>query len=293
MPLRAIVVGAAAGALLASVALWVVWKPAGDPAASGTPPVAASASGSLEARIEALRTELAAERDARLGLSAEVEMLRLLLEDTGRTGFDETPAAVAALTSPAGGEAAPGDASPEAGAAAAPDAVDRSWFDAPGLLEAGVPAADVARLQASFEENALQTLYLRDRATREGWLRTPRFVQAMAAHRAALRANLGDDAFDQFLYATHRPNRVRARSVLPNGPAAGAGLAPRDLILRYDGKAVFGVLELQRETTRGEAGRTVPIDVMSENGEVRRLMLPSGPLGVQLVEERHPPLSAR
>jgi hypothetical protein len=294
MQLRSILVGAAAGALLAAGVLWGASQHAASPVATDAPPVAAAASGSLEARIEALRTELAAERDARLGLSAEVEMLRLLLEDGGRElELTASPAKTAGVPPPAGGDAAAQRTDPHASAAGVQNAVDRSWFDAQSLLESGVSAADVARLQTAFEESTLQTLQLRDQATREGWFGTPRFMQAMVDQRLALRASLGDEVFDQYLFATHKPNRVRARSVLATGPAGRAGLQPRDLILRYDGKSVFGSRELQRETTRGEAGRLVPVDVMSENGVVRRLMLPSGPLGVQLVEERLPPLSVR
>jgi hypothetical protein len=294
---RWLAVGFAAGALLAAGGLWA-WRARPPEPAASDPPAAAAAGGSLAAQIEALRAELAAERDARLGLAAEVELLRVLLDGTegAGLGFDAPPArasAGAAATAAARGGAPAGAAEEEALAGVAADAIDRSWFDAEGLLESGVAASDVARLQESFEQHALENLELRDRATREGWLASPRFVQATHAQRAALRAQLGDEGFDQFLFATHRPNRVRARSVLPSGAAARAGLRPGEVILRYDGRSIFTAPELQAATTQGEAGRPVPVDVLSENGVVRRLTLPSGPLGVQLAEERLAPVSNR
>jgi hypothetical protein len=300
MQLRGLVVAFAAGALAVAAGLWAWSLRPLEPGASGAPPAVAAAGGSLEAQIEALRAELAAERDARLGLSAEVEMLRVLLED-GAAGpslaAPAAPAAAAGASAAAEAGGAAGEtaaaASPEARPGFAADEIDRSWFDAEGLLESGVSAADVARLQTFFEESALESLELRDRATREGWVESPRFVQATVAQRMATRSQLGDEAFDQFLYATHRTNRVRARSVLPNGAAARAGLRPGDVILRYDGKSVFGARELQGATTQGEAGRTVTLDVLTGNGVVRRLSLPSGPLGVQLAEERLRPQTNR
>ena len=35
------------------------------------------------------------------------------------------------------------------------------------------------------------------------------------------------------------------------------------------------------------------VEVMSEGGPVRRVNVPSGPLGIQLVEERHAPQPGR
>jgi len=170
---------------------------------------------------------------------------------------------------------------------------ERLWFDEPALLGHGVSAQEAARLESLFEESELQVLYLRDRATREGWAGTPRFLEEMYALRSGLRENVGDETFDWLLYATQRVNRVAVRSLLSTGPAAQAGIRAGDLIVRYDGRAIFKGRELQQATTQGEAGRMVPVEVISEGGQLRRLTVPSGPLGIQLAEERHPPQSSR
>lgn len=288
MNLRWIFIGAATAVLALWGGLWI-WT-TGPPRflMSFTAPVAAAPADSLEDRVAALGQELSVERDARLGLEAEVEMLRLLLEDYGRGPRPEAlPGAAAA---PAGSPATAKPNRPEGVAANAPE---RLWFDAPALLEQGYSAQDTTRLQGLFEESELQVLYLRDRATREGWAGTPRFLQEMHQLRSGLRESVGDETFDWLLFATQRANRVAVRTVLSTGPAAQAGIRTGDLILRYDGRTIFRGRELQQATTQGEAGRSVPVEVMSEGGQLRRLTVPSGPLGIQLAEERHPPQSGR
>jgi hypothetical protein len=269
--------------------LWI-WttRPLGLPALA-TAPVAAAPSRSLEARVAALREELEAERDARLGLAAEVEMLRLLLDDVGG-GVRHEPPPGAAPPSADDSAASAAEGGPEAAAA---KAAENLWFDAPSLQAQGLPAPELARLEGLFEESELQVLYLRDRATREGWAGTPRFLQEVYEMRAGLRANVGDETFDWLLYATHRPNRVSVRAVLASGPGAQAGIRAGDLILRYDGRTILKWGELQSATMQGVAGRMVPVEVMSADGQLRRVTVPSGPLGIQLSAARVPPQSVR
>lgn len=282
---RWISIGAAAVALSGGLWIWAT-RPAPF-AAPAKEPVSAAPADPVAAEMAALREELAAERDARLGLEAEVEMLRLLLDDF----------ADGAQLRPPSGAATPPARDPTAMQSRpvqpVADAAGRLWFDAPALLEHGVSEQETARLQSLFEESELQVLYLRDQATREGWAGTRRFMQAMYDLRSGLRESVGDETFDWLLYATHRENRVAVRNVLSTGPAARSGIQAGDLILRYDDRAIFKGRELQRATSQGEAGRRVPVDVLSEDGRVRRLMVPSGPLGIQFTEERHPPASSR
>ncbi len=266
-----------AAALVAALAggLWI-WttRSAGPPPATG--PVAAAPDTSVEARLAALQKELAAERDARLGLEAQVEMLRLMLEDFAGGARPQAPPGVAARA----------QETPE-------NVGERLWFDAPALVQNGVSSQEVTRLQSLFEESELEVLYLRDRAAREGWAGTPRFLQELHETRAGLRADVGDETFDWLLYASQRSNRVVVRSLLSTGPAAQAGIRAGELILRYDGRTIFRWGELQHATMQGEAGRRVIVDVMSDDGQVRTVTVPSGPLGVQLGAARRPPQRSR
>lgn len=283
---RWISIGAAAVALAGG--LWISTTRPAPFAAPTTGPGAAAPSDPVAAERAALREELAAERDARLGLEAEVAMLRLLLDD-----FAGGP-----QRGPVPGAAAPPATDPATGRQSQPEPVvantaEKLWFDAPALREHGVSEQESARLERLFEESELELLYLRDQATREGWAGTPRFLQAMHELRSGLRESVGDETFDWLLYATQRANRVAVRAVLSTGPAAQSGLRVGDLILRYDDQAIFKGRELQRATSQGEAGRRVPMDVLSKSGPVRRITVPSGPLGIQFTEERHPPQSSR
>lgn len=294
MNLRWISIGAAALVAALAGGLWI-WtaRSAGPPPAPG--PVAAAPDTSVEARLAALQKELAAERDARLGLETEVEMLRLMLQEYGGAPRLEAPgggtAPSAGAAPPAGSTAAQaGQGEPEANP---PNLGERLWFDAPALARSGVPPHEVARLERIFEESELAVLHLRDRATREGWADTPRFPQELYELRAGLRAEVGDETFDWLLYATQRPNRVSVRSLLSTGAAAQAGVQEGDLILSYDGRTIFKWGELQNATRQGEAGRPVAMEVMSKVGEVRRVMVPSGPLGIELAAQRLPPRTGR
>ncbi len=285
MTRRWITIGAASGAALlaAGMGAWINSRFNAPVHAASAP----GADGSLETRVASLQVQLAAERDARLGLAAEVEMLRQLVAEFGAGTHFDTPAADTVARDEAEANPTALDPQDESKNAAKP------WFDSQALLTHGVSAPDAARLEALFEESELQLLYLRDQAMREGWADTPRHMQALYEQRSNLRETAGDENFDWLLYATGRTNRVAARSVLATGPAARAGLRSGDLILRYDGRTLFRGSELQRLTSQGEAGRLVPMDVLSKGGQVRSLTVPSGPLGIQLVDVRHPPSSSR
>jgi hypothetical protein len=247
--------------------------------------------------VAALQKELAVERDARLGLESEVEMLRLMLEEYGgapppRAGSQGAPTA-GAPPSPAGAPPAGADEAAGGRGEDAPNLGEDLWFDAPSLAKASVPPYEVDRLRRVFEESELEVLQLRDRATREGWAGSPRFLQELHELRAGLRADVGDETFDWLLYATRRPNRVVARSLLSNGAAAQAGVEAGDLIVRYDGRTIFKWGELQHATRQGKAGRPVVMEVMAPDGETRRVTVPSGPLGIQLGQAVVAPQSVR
>jgi S1-C subfamily serine protease len=104
---------------------------------------------------------------------------------------------------------------------------------------------------------------------------------------------VGDETFDWLLYATKRPNRVVARSLLETGAAAQAGVEAGDMIVRYDGRSIFKWGELQHATRQGQPGRPVVMEVMSPGGDTRRVTVPSGPLGIQLGQAVVTPQSVR
>lgn len=159
------------------------------------------------------------------------------------------------------------------------------------LVQAGLSEEDAAALVQRQGQRSLERLDLRDLAQREGWLGTDRYREEIArldAGAVPLREELGDLAYDRYLYATGENNRVRVDSIVPGSVAELAGLQPGDLIQSYAGQALFGYADLRDATAGGERGELVRVQVQ-RGGEVLELNLSRGPLGVQLDSARAEP----
>ena len=256
---------------LALLAAWVwLWSWSGD-----APPAAPAAD--QDAEIEALRDALEAERERSHELAAQVEWLRLQLEEFARS---EAPQR-------SGGDTAQPEAERETAAAAQkPD--KKLWFDVGLLLADGVPSHEVERLREIFDASEMEIIDLRHRATRENWLRTGRYMRELHDLRAGLREEIGDESFDLLLYATGRKNRVLIAEVLGGSPGERAGFQPGDIVMSYDGKRLFKTVGLQRATTQGRLGDSVVVEVL-RGGEVLRLYPARGPMGFMLKPTRQMP----
>ncbi len=160
------------------------------------------------------------------------------------------------------------------------------------FIDAGFSQARAESLKAREDRIALDRLFLRDQARREGWLGTQRYREEMEAVNGSiesLRAELGDEDFDRFLYATGRPNRIVVRDTLTSGPADQAGLQPGDAIVSYDGRRVFDTRSLIGMTQDGDFGAPTAVEV-ERAGERLVLYVPRGPLGVNMRSSvRKPP----
>ena len=152
------------------------------------------------------------------------------------------------------------------------------------LVKAGVAqdlAADIVRRRNAID---LQLLELRDRASREGYYGTERYLREVAALREknpSLREEIGEDYYDSYLFATGQNNRVRVVSVMMGSPAEIAGMQDGDVILNYDNQRMFDWRELQEATAMGERDEYVNVTVF-RNGQVHNLWIPRGPLGIRL-----------
>lgn len=160
------------------------------------------------------------------------------------------------------------------------------------LVAAGVRADladDILWREGRIE---LDRLNLRDQASREGWMGSDRYreaVNALSEEGGNLREEIGDSAWDRYLYLSGEDNRVSVSSVIPGSAAEAAGLQPGDLIESYAGGQPFGFNDLRQATTEGEKGELVPVRV--RRGE--RLIdawVPRGPLGVRMGMTRAEPL---
>lgn len=245
--------------------------------------------------ITALREALAREQAARESLAREVASLEAriaALSVPSPAASAEVPAVAPPTPSAVGAAAAPTAA---AAPPPAPGVQPRRRFEEQALVDAGFRPADAQHLREVYESVDLERLYLRDRATREGWMGTPRFAEesrALEERIDRLRPDLGDDRYDWFLYASGQFNRVLVADVLERSAAETAGIQPGDRILRYGEQRVFSASELAALTMQGRSGEPVVVDVERAGG-VQRVTLPRGPIGVRLGAERSKPLERR
>jgi len=160
------------------------------------------------------------------------------------------------------------------------------------LVSAGVDrglADDILWRESRLE---LDRLNLRDLAVREGWIGSDRYrdeLNQLAGEDRSVREEIGDAAWDRYLYNTGGDNRVAVAAVIQGSAAEGAGLRPGDLVESYAGERVFGFAELRDATTEGESGELVAVRVRRGGGVVD-LWVPRGPLGVRMEMSRAEPV---
>ena len=198
-----------------------------------------------------------------------------------------------------GGNAAPAAAPPPA--APPPEAVAAAPAEPPppaqppevdysksemerALIAGGLDPNAAADVKRKSDQLQMAQMYLRDQATREEWLDTPRFHEEMAALEAqqvSIRDELGEDGYDRYLFSLGQSNRVRVDDVMSGSPAADAGLEVGDMILRYGDTRVFRPDELVAQTTAGEPGEMVRLVVIRQ-GKLISVDVPRGPLGLRI-----------
>jgi hypothetical protein len=289
---RLTIATAAAVGLLAGYALNALLRsdppapPVGEPAHPAPAAGGKGRAGSIEAEIFALKAALDEERSRRGALEMDLALLR---RQIARSTSPPAPPAAAAegagepgTKAPNAPEGAPGEASAEHahGAPRRP-----KWFDEADLVARGIDEHRAAWLRERFDAIQMDELYLRDEATREGWLNTKRYRNQLLKLRGEARESLEDDDYDLLLYASKRNNRVVIGDVLRNSPASAAGIQAGDVLRRYDDRAIFHPGDLISTTTQGIAGSTVAVDV-ERDGELLRVYLVRGPLGAQIVSTR-------
>jgi C-terminal processing protease CtpA/Prc len=161
---------------------------------------------------------------------------------------------------------------------------DSTWFNEQALVDAGVDVSVAQQLKQQYETLEMKKLYLRDRASREGWLRSERFLeerQKLDSRSTTIRDQFGDKAYDAYLYAAGLPNRVEVQSVLGTAPAGTAGIQAGDRILSYDNQRIYTGQELRQATAQGQANETITVEV-ERGGNILQVYLPRGPMGIRM-----------
>ena len=237
--------------------------------------------GSTEESVEParLREDLAREIARRVALEAEIAELRRELSIGERKARDLDPESGSGESANEGSDPAQGE----------------GWVDESILLSAGFDPGEAADVRRHLEEIELERLFVRDQATREGWLHKKRFWKEMVQlglQQAELRDEYGDDGYDWILYASRSDNRVIASAVIQDSPAEQVGLEAGDVIVAYANQRIFEPHGLKTATLSGESGDNVALDV-ERNGEAIRFYLPVGPIGVRLKTIRQAPRNPR
>lgn len=160
---------------------------------------------------------------------------------------------------------------------------NQDWFNEQALINSGIDSSQARELKIYFEQLEMQRLFLRDQSIRENWnsekLRGE--MQALQSQEDELKNQLSEDAYDAYLYASGRPNRVAVTSVLENAQAGIAGIVSGDHIIRYDNQRIYNWRDLQQATASGSISDTVALEVERE-GKSMQFYLTRGPLGIRM-----------
>lgn len=242
----------------------------------------------LERRLDLLAAKLAVEADERRRLEQRLELFATELAALRGSGRETAHVVSSQPESVADAPSSPvalGGAADPASAHEAVTAMERA------LVAAGIDATTATEIRRRRDELTLSEIYLRDLATREGWLDTPAFTAEMAEierQRTSIRDEIGDEAYDRYLAALDQPNRVAVNEVLLASPAAVAGLQAGDVVLRYGETRIFSPGELISATRGGIAGETVQMEIIRQ-GQHLEIQVPRGPLGVSIAASRGAP----
>lgn len=225
--------------------------------------------------LAALRRELAVQLELRAALEVELAAQRDRIQELTTEAEAPPPEAADA------GEANPAAEGTEATADASRSVEPRPWFDAISLLLRDIPPHEVERIHEHFGHSQMAQIELQHQAMREGWYKTPRFREARRQIESDFRTEIGDEDYDLLLYGSGKHNRVVVADVVDRSPGFRAGFRAGDVIFRYDDVRVFRGSEMQRASTTGNLGETVPVEVLRD-GEIVRLYIDRGPMGFGL-----------
>ena len=160
---------------------------------------------------------------------------------------------------------------------------DKDWFNQQGLLDSGMDNIQVSELKNFFEQQEMDRLYLRDQSIRESWNRDQyrEAMQLLGDEEAEFKNQIGESAYDAYLYATGRSNRVVVTNVLASAQAGTAGVLAGDHIIRYDNQRIYDQHDLREATTGGNISDTVALEI-KRGGKTMQFYLVRGPLGIRM-----------
>ncbi|MCZ6619803.1 MAG: PDZ domain-containing protein, partial [Gammaproteobacteria bacterium] len=97
--------------------------------------------------------------------------------------------------------------------------------------------------------------------------------------REFLQTTYGDEAYDRYLYAAGRSNRLVVRDVYQGSAAEDVGLLPGDTVLSWDNRRVYSSRDLMTIATDGSSGESVLLTIQRDGARFE-VYMPRGPLGI-------------
>ena len=161
---------------------------------------------------------------------------------------------------------------------------------ADNLVDSGFTSIEADELLDAVDALTFQQLQLRYAAlTNDGQVDEATRAQ-VPDRRTLIEEQFGDGAYDRYLYAAGRSNRVVVNKILPNSPAADFGLQPGDSVLSVDGRPIYSNRDLIRAITQASSEQ-MSITLQRGGQRISRVV-PKGPLGVTISNESVDPNSA-
>ncbi len=225
-------------------------------------------SAATEDRVLALEAAVAGERNARLLLEDELQALYDELDQI-RSGSDEV--------------SEERDAEVQLQREAMRERADRfrGGYTTQGrserLIEAGF-SPDRAEWLAQRESELLMDSMQAVFEARQAGERLDRSDSRLDPD-AALRAEIGDTEYEQYLEANGRSTSVAVGTVLESSPGQRAGLQSGDQIVGYGGQRVFSYGELSERTMSAEPGQSVVVDIVRDGVPIQ-VVVDAGPIGI-------------
>lgn len=260
----AIAIGVLAGGVALAIVL-LAREPAPVSTPAADPALHFDQSAGTEARIRALEVAVAEERNARMLLEEELQVLYAALDDLGVAQSGDAESSDT------------GDVTVRIREARQ----DRRAVDADSLrvrlVEAGFSAdraAWILRRESELQMQSMQAVYeLRRTGER------PEGFELLRDPDRALRTEIGDVEYEQYLEAYGHPTSVAVGSVLESSPGQRAGLQAGDEIVAYGGQRVFNYGDLSQQTMSATPDQPVVIDIVRD-GVPMQVVVEGGPIGI-------------
>lgn len=252
--------------IAAAAVVFSVREPLPNDSATAIPSTYFDQSAATEERIFALEAAVAEERNARLLLEEELQALYYELDEL-RSGQDEATEER--------------DATTELQREAMRERADRfragdtTQGRADMLIEAGFAthrAEWIVQRESELQMDAMQAMF----DARQSGERPDR---SRLDPDQALRAELGDAEYEQYLEANGRSTSVAVGSVLESSPGQRAGLQSGDQIVGYNGQRIFSYGELSDQTMSATPGQAVVVDIVRD-GIPMQVVVDAGPIGI-------------